>query len=684
MVIDKIKYYIFEFFKIIAWPFIAIINVIHYIIDFFNICGKGFIFLKKQLISLVKTTLSNIKENIKKRKRWKKFLSLLGKIAVTNIDLMHGYLLGGITGVLVVILQTISFFTTYGGTSYYFSDIGKWVPFAFAFVIQCTIVTFSFRLSNKTHNKIPQKVLLTLAVVISILFSYVGTINSAIEPYEEFAEDYKNFEESFYIVKEKILDDETITLSKDGAIQEINNKIGIIKALHTAASSITNDKILELDVEGMIKPNQTEDSENLNININMDETTRLLMKDILEDQKTAQSLKDNIKKLGDALFSSGENLKSCFSQSSVSDYVYNNNLEDFFTNYNEIYSKALALHNFLINKFSDYYKTTEDIYSLELSDLKKKMENYTELSGLQIKEFKDLTGNTNSSSVSENAGVWHKALNVIKKLFSLKTSAMETYRSIVNKAQNEAISAYKTISALNTKDSEWNDQFVEFDTQYKNINNVKDATLVAFMRLFNKKTFNRAIIPAILAVLVDGGTVLISWAGQRRKYSYLYANTNRDYYEEELDLFEQVFIATHEGSGFQNIINENQFKNDEEFMKICHKAINDTINLSDNYLKLFKPSPWTVNLGCGIYATSSDLNSDKKYSSLTSLLMSFGYLIELNQSDFVCLQQNYYGDSNYKPDLKDDNYYFLRFRVENYLRQNISSVSIYARYFLEK
>ena len=89
-------------------------------------------------------------------------------------------------------LQLISFSTTYGGTRYYFSEIGSWIPIVLAAVIQVSIVAFSFSLDTKVRNPIPKRVVLSLAVVVSILFSYVGIVNSAIAPYDDITATYDN------------------------------------------------------------------------------------------------------------------------------------------------------------------------------------------------------------------------------------------------------------------------------------------------------------------------------------------------------------------------------------------------------------------------------------------------------------------------------------------------------------
>lgn len=672
---------------ILFWPFSAFIEILNFIVEFFNSCGRGIKWLINRIIKLVKKTFNELEETINKKKRWKKLLVLLGKITTTNTNLMHGYILGGITGVLVILLQAISFFTTYGGTSYYFSDIGKWVPFVFAFVIQCTVVTFSLRSSDKTRHKFPQKLVLSLAVIVSILFSYVGTINSAIEPYEEFSNDYRNFEESVSVFKEKALDDKSVALSDLEAIQLINNQIIESQNVLLISNMISSGNVENFDPNKLFSSELSDD--NTTVSLSVDDNTKEIIESLLKQEKISSGLNEGINKLESVLYSDNDQTKDCFSLANITEVVNNNNnLDLFFVEYQNLYVATETLNDFLLKNFGEFYQTSSGFNKIDQAELVNKMNNYDTIYNLSISEFETfLNENDDTTSLQNISGFWSKIWTYVKRMFSIKTSAMETYRSIVEKAQKEAFIAHNVLLTTTANSSELDEYYEDLNNKYELVNSAKDATIIAFRRLFDKSTFNRALIPAVLAILVDGGTVIIAWAGQRRKYSYLYANTNRDYLEEEIDLFEEVFIASNGGSGFQEVINNNINKSDDEFIETCHEAVSETINFANNYLKVFKPSPWTVNLGCGIYAPASELEKDPKYNSLTSLLLSLGYIISLNSEEFNSLKQFYDGESeiNNSNGLKgDENYYFLRFRVENHLRQNLSSISIYARYLLGK
>lgn len=671
---------------ILFWPFSAFIEILFFKVEFFNSCGRGIKWLINKIIKLVKKTFNELEETINKKKRWKKLLVLLGKITTTNTNLMHGYILGGITGVLVILLQAISFFTTYGGTSYYFSDIGKWVPFVFAFVIQCTVVTFSLRSSDKTRHKFPQKLVLSLAVIVSILFSYVGTINSAIEPYDEFSNDYRNFEESVSVFKEKALDDKSVALSDLEAIQLINNQIIESQNVLLIANMISSGDIENFDPNKLFSSELSDD--NTTVSLSVDDNTKEIIELLLKEEKTSSGLNEGISKLESVLYSDNDQTKDCFSLTNISEVVNNNNLDLFFVEYHNLYAATEALNDFLLKNFGEFYQISSGFNKIDQAELVNKMNNYDTIYNLSISEFETfLNENDNTTSLQNISGFWSKIWTYVKRMFSIKTSAMETYRSVVEKAQKEAFRVHNVLLTTTANSLELDKHYEDLNNKYELINNAKDATIIAFRRFFDKSTFNRALIPAVLAILVDGGTVIIAWAGQRRKYSYLYANTNRDYFEEEIDLFEEVFIAANGGSGFQEVINKNRNKSDKEFVETCHKAVLDTIKFANDYLNLFKPSPWTVNLGCGVYALASDLEKNQNYNSLTSLLLSLGYIISLDSEEFDSLKQYYTGESESNSSngsKKDENYYFLRFRVENHLRQNLSSISIYARYLLGK
>lgn len=711
-----------RFFKrvwaVCVWPLLAAVSVLEYVIFVLNAAGKALVRVSQGCRDTINTWIDRWDKKRKKAKKWREIIQVLTQIMVDAMPSTHTAMLGNVAGVLIILLQSISFLTTYGGTKYYFSDIAGWIPVVLAGVIQLTIVVFSLSLGTKQRNETAKKTVLALTVCVSILFSYVGVANSAIAPYEEYTQQYDTMYATFEALKNDLMNDPEVAYSPYAASAVIYDQALVSQGHYLLGSYALEQDIDSAEIDRRLRNLQSRE-ESITQSAEGEITTIVstgLSKDIeraiaenMIDTNQRAEIRTAVEELNDALKAIGVNTENdngelgaagmgellnvmrdyatYLSEKTPTSQDGQDKFFETYTKYQNMVIKSNALLQVLgiggedtqaeDTQAKNMLDTRKEVTMLEFSN---KLKAYKELEDLVIAQSDTIRGDgstdasqstgENGQSGESNPSWWNTLLQALRVFLPRKATTTETYHTIMDQYAKEAYKARAGLSKFAGESSDKNvkEQLESIEDSYDKFSNAPDATIVAFSRLFSPKTFSRMIVPAILAVIIDGGTLLISWGGKRRRYALLYANTNKDYFEEETDLFEQIFISAIQTENL-GAPGENS---DDDVIKKCASAVSKSISRVKDYLEVFKYSPETVEFGCSLIAPAEGLNKLGD-AGLTSLLLSMGYLCPLSEQQHKVLTEDRF-DPNASVEVK---FYCLKFRAENYLRQCMTRTNLY-------
>lgn len=712
-----------RFFKrvwaVCVWPLLAAVSVLEYVIFVLNVAGKALVRVSQGCRDMLNTWIDRWEKKRKKAKKWREIIQVLTQIMADAIPSTHTAMLGNVVGVLIILLQSISFLTTYGGTKYYFSDMAGWIPIALAGAIQLTIVAFSFSLGTKQRNETAKKTVLALTVCVSILFSYVGVANSAINPHEEYMKQYDTMCSMFEVLKNDLMNDPKVAYSPYAAAAVIYDQVLVSQSYYLLGSYLLEQDINSAEIDRQLRNLQSRresiiqstEGETTTVSTEFSpEVAQAIAKNMTDTNRRA-TIRTAVEELNEALRNMGIGAENDNELGAITmkelqtvtrgyaDYLLKKNptldlqnKQDEFLEIHTKYHNVITASNNLarILNNDDEGAQAEDILTLceevTVLEFANRLKAYQELENLVIAESDTIRGDgsTNASqptgenrqSGESNTSWWNTLLRALRVFLPRKATTTETYHVIMDQYAKEARKAWVGLSEIADESSDENvkEQLKLIKNSYDKFSNAPDATIVAFSRLFSPKTFSRMLVPALLAVIIDGGTLLISWGGRRRRYALLYANTNKDYFEEETDLFEQIFISAIQAEEL-GAPGENS---DDDVIKKCASAVSKSISRVKDYLEVFKYSPETVEFGCSLIAPAEGLNKLGD-AGLTSLLLSMGYLCPLSEQQHQVLKKNEL-DPNASVEVK---FYCLKFRAENYLRQCMTRTNLYAHYIME-
>lgn len=150
-----------------------------------------------------------------------------------------------VAAVVTLLLQSISFATTWSGAKTYFSEVFTLAPLFFALSIQCTV----FFLCNSICRKItfPRIAALILAILCSSWFSYIGIYNNVNSPEKYLEETYTDYRKKLCAEYSKIseninvlaLNDINLMLNKlDSALEENVMKLSELEELANKVNNV--------------------------------------------------------------------------------------------------------------------------------------------------------------------------------------------------------------------------------------------------------------------------------------------------------------------------------------------------------------------------------------------------------------------------------------------------------------
>jgi len=659
--------------------------------------------LKKNLIKAYKGLKTFIKTKMNTKNFIQKQLDIYYDCIGTYIQEKNlrekngsqGYL---ITTIIFLLQFGISFPTTLAGANLIFSSVSKYAPIVFTFIVQGLIVIFSNKAFEKNKRSKLMKGGLWISVVVSVFFSYTGIVVGQESPFYQYRKSYEVYEKTFNELKQSLLnevDKEKQKNDLESLLSNLNLYYENIKSTRDNLKQSMNENDLSNRnyVYTYIDPETGERHQGFNTELF--NAIQGLKKEELQTEMRISTLDRYIEEfeklfdnLGEEETNYGEKINTYFNSLTNKDEQDNeeqgNNEQDNGENDNSGEITTSLLNNLISysNTFKETYKL-DDLTAIESSIVDKIIENLllnSNISKINIKTDDDLFGY--SSKNEDNKKPFLKIYEALKDKKGFENNMMNLANLRADMRYNVATS-YEKISTIIENNEILNKKYKE---QSKKLETYKDNVLEQpsifsySLDTFNQKNSDKRnyLIMFIIALLIDVGSALLGLVNQRRKDSFIYIKTSKDYFNEYDDIFEIIFMSLMRN--FEVKVKQGQFTsiNLTDYQNNCMTYAVNTAQIIRDFLNEFELSEATYKLGFNLRC-QLDKDHLKKYNPLISILLKTNLLKIVSYQQYENLMKKYFPEINdvelqkSKPTITNKNcfYLLLRNRGENYLRENI-------------
>ena len=157
-----------------------------------------------------------------------------------------------------LLLQIVSFFTTYAGVSMYFGNIFDLAPLFIALTIQGVLyltAISAFQPGRKNHRK---RWALIICTLISVAFSYTGLVTLANSPKVDYKRAYESYVDTFQALKDEVASQ---NLEVDTLAANVSNEylktINTLQALDRYINQLTEEAEAEINIPSTNKASTT-------------------------------------------------------------------------------------------------------------------------------------------------------------------------------------------------------------------------------------------------------------------------------------------------------------------------------------------------------------------------------------------------------------------------------------------
>lgn len=427
-----------------------------------------------------------------------------------NISIQSVVLLG------TLFLQYFSFATTYRGISFYFQEMAPGAAALITLVIQCSLLVLANAIVHRQRFTMGRGIMLFYFMLTSMFFSFTGIVNQEISPEINIREHYSAFYKEYENLRNDILSKSNQTADVFSITSLENNIRNLKNRSESLQSSIAQSLAAhQSQLDASIKISYDENGYPVYDTTQKDQTLLGLI-----DKETQQ-----IQRLSE--------LNTSLSTGSIDLSV----IEDASFEQKDLEEKLTAL-----NDPSTHYEEVKQAYD----NLSQYMVSIDE--GIQIEALPDTLGS------------YYRSFQLQKKLQDEKCLDYDTLRSQVTQKKTDMTNVTDILQLQSLITREINDHFVNSDlsdetiasasTYYASTMKFKDKALhfddinlVALSRLHpDHEDFATALFLLMLAIFVDGTTVLMPFFMNKAKKTILYATQRKDMRFEEEDVLGDLMM----------------------------------------------------------------------------------------------------------------------------------------------
>ncbi len=445
-------------------------------------------------------------------------------------NLLNTYSNRKVAKTLTALLQCISFITTYAGFTFFLGTVNPLAPLFMALVVQggCYYL-LNYAASRKRTGMWKRHVLLFVLLLTSTVTSYIGIFDGVVQPVNIMKDQYEAYAE----VVEIIIKQETENTYKSNIdINKIEKATVFINKTYYAAEnkiqSLTT-QANDINTQRYMQNSYTDENGNL-ISYTSSVTDIDAQNKKVELVTQAEELKSNLDNLEDYIkaatkasdiYKSSENIiQNSLEAASEEDKntwnSYVNALYDCYKLYEKLYPDAKEGEN----EAKTYYESMKIDEEMNIVKNKKEIEN------LKLETFeKEILGNDTEITESEN----YTFADILDKVLNSEVSLIDTFnKMVVSKNATEAQEIHNNIN------EKINDNYTKLfnrinDSNKKHLKSAKEDAIIENPQIMpftepfkNKEIIGETIFSLIIAILVDGLSLLIAFALINKQKSILY------------------------------------------------------------------------------------------------------------------------------------------------------------------
>ena len=626
-----------------------------------------------------------------------------------------------------LLLQIVSFFTTYAGVAMYFGNIFDLAPLFIALTIQGVLyltAVSAFQPGRKNRRKRSALIICTL---ISVAFSYTGLVTLANSPQVDYKRAYESYVDTFKALKEEVASQ---NLEVDTLAANVSNEylktINTLQALDRYLSQLTQEAEAEITIPSTNRSSTTTTMPDGTVVRGYTTTAnpeyaaavearqqaaakalevRLVRDDLYQEVLDAVGADGNAETTENAETGSYANIRSAIQweknaerinemQSGDGSEESAENAAEALQNFRQEYFRVANKNNSAVSTVVQGAESSIDmsLYSMDSTLLDGGLEQlsiYQEIKGITIADWDTIAAATLSEEKAGAAGVIDRMGQMVGA--DMYNSDMKELM-VCNQQLKEAVVENFSQVTSSLPDAESYVRYQELAAEKQKVLELPEILVFAFERFGDPEYAGSAICCLILALLNDFSTVLLGWLGTKKSYEIPEKQSGKMHYEDSSELFPMVFTSLQ--SQFVMQIRTGQFltMTREEFTESCYQYVNGIIHMIQQFVAGFTLSPCTAQMGYNLIWRYEKEEEVAPYMPLISLLLKCGLLKVLPISQYEYLEMEYYlgkTDHLWVDEVKDmedrellkeqlaevkakGHVLLLRNRTESYLRENLS------------
>ena len=625
------------FGRVLCFPFNLLIGFTHNL-EGTQVRIKVQIILEKG-IAFVRNTVKKKTNGKSVKRKMKIYCKVVDAAGVLEDSFLGTYYQERIFCFLALLLQTVSFFTTYGGTNLYFGSIADTAPLFVALPIQAGLyfcITNAFRYGKKVRTLVAMFFLWAC----STFFSYTGLIVVNLPPQQEYEMVYDAYVKMFEYEKQQLLDsfdekeqvmeeiaaafDKLESNSKQLA-EEIQRQQKVIDNFEFPEKMLTDTTIIRTadgsTTEKIVKPNPDYERAEIAFDNLKEEQARLIRYNESISAFVNNVSKDKVTALLTGVYETED-------ETALEEWTsFCKNLENALNENNELEIAGIGMIE--IPQFTVYDKELRDREIIETITLP----SYSEV----------VTG-----TPGEKSRIIQRILEAAKEMLGSdlgeSMKQVEIERAKICKAVKESFNSMKPY--LNGR--EISEQLELCRNEVLALPDVYSYALSMLMEESSKKA---AGINFLFALFTDALSVLFGWLAAKKHAAFLYVKSSKDYYSDIDNLFSMVFRSLQSSKLMKIEANTYQNLSDEEFRFMCMSYVNQLNCYISDFLDKFSFSECTTEEGfdmCWHYYEGD--KEIEKYKPIISALNKTNLIRTLPAVAYTELELDYH----FRMEVSDD------------------------------
>lgn len=603
-----------------------------------------------------------------------------------------------------LLLQIVSFFTTYAGVAMYFGNIFDLAPLFIALTIQGVLYLTAISAFQPGRKNRRKRWALIICTLISVAFSYTGLVTLANSPQVDYKRAYESYVDTFRALKDEVASQnlEVDTLAADIS-NEYLKSINTLQALDRYISQLTEEAEAEINIPSTNKSSTTTTMPDGTVVRGYETTANPEYAAAVEARQQASAKALEVKLVRDDLYqevldavgategATGEdgtaenaqskesaqapggeetgdiesndiesigsyaNIRSAVQWEKIAERINNmqsgkvnedgaENAAEALQNFRQEYFRVANKNNSAVSTVIQGTETSIDmaLYSMDSTLLDSGLEQLSIYQEMKEITIADWDTIAAATFTEEKKGV----AGVIDRFgqmigADMYNSDMKELMVCYQQLKEAVVENFSQVTS-SLPDAESYVRYQELAAEKQNVLELPEILVFAFERFGDPEYAGSAICCLILALLNDFSTVLLGWLGTKRAYAIPETPSGKIHYDDSSELFPMVFTALQ--SQFVMQIRTGQFltMSREEFTEGCYQYVNGIIHMIQQFVAGFTLSPCTAQMGYNLIWRYEKEEEVAPYMPLISLLLKCGLLKVLPISQYEYLEMEYY------------------------------------------